>query len=695
MSAPPPPPPPHGESPRTTAGGSGLPPGKYDIFIIPEHSAGAGFLYLPSLRPNINSFVAGFASALVLVVLGQSMAPAFQAWWANFQGMGNMGMMMLVIAVGLGAWSFGRTQQDGPGGPGQGPHTGHSRHGSGSGHSPPGAGFGGTPPDANGAPPPRSAPPPRPPPPQSESQSERPQSSWQRPPPPGGTTRPETPKGAWEKAREETRRKEDERKARDEERRRQEAAAEKLRELRETRERELRERLEREKAKQEREAKEKRDREHKEREDKDRKEREERERREKDLKDQQERDRRTKELRERLEREKAEKERERLRKEEEERLSRKGSTYAYSGVGERTNPWPTGKPPAAASSQPSPPSSAAKPAVPPATASSVPPSPKKPPAPTADSCLGTDEDAYSFRPYDKPKRHARKKSHDDASEASWAPSQSTARTTPPPSFRAPYSTKDPDKIVIRAVYGFLNQFAKTPSSQLVSAVGSVTDGLILRITTEGLFIDDDVRGVPQREWDVKAWTLKLAEVWCPSHAAALANSAANEPLKPSSANVNNASFLRKAAASWRTTGAGARGDPRPLTDETADAYLVDMLGTCKATCRLGRGDGTASESASDFGAPASTASRSSASSTTNKSASASQTGEWAAKGLHLLRVTVRDQEGKRYLFVLRQEEAWKVAIGLQRLRKGFQVRSLGIAGMSALETRTTLEVLGW
>ena len=76
------------------------------------------------------------------------------------------------------------------------------------------------------------------------------------------------------------------------------------------------------------------------------------------------------------------------------------------------------------------------------------------------------------------------------SEASWAPSQSTARTTPPPSMRAPYTTKDPDKIVIRAVYGFLNAFAKTPASQLVSGVGSVTDGLILRITTEGLFIAD-------------------------------------------------------------------------------------------------------------------------------------------------------------------------------------------------------------
>src|SRR5213078_4093472 len=88
---------------------------------------------------------------------------------------------------------------------------------------------------------------------------------------------------------------------------------------------------------------------------------------------------------------------------------------------------------------------------------------------------------------------------------------STSRTTPPPSHRGPYTTKDPDKIVIKAVYSFNNAFMKTPTSQLVSGVGSVTDGLILRITTEGLFIDDDVRGVPQREWDVKAWTMKLVE----------------------------------------------------------------------------------------------------------------------------------------------------------------------------------------
>lgn len=140
---------------------------------------------------------------------------------------------------------------------------------------------------------------------------------------------------------------------------------------------------------------------------------------------------------------------------------------------------------------------------------------KKYERPTAQSCT-EDGEEYSYRPYDTPKgRHKPQNSSGSSvsgvSESSFAPSQSTARTTPPPSHRGPYSTKDPDKIVIKGVYMFNNMFPK-PVSQLVSGEASVTDGLILRITTEGLFIDDDVRGVPQREWDVKAWGMKLVEV---------------------------------------------------------------------------------------------------------------------------------------------------------------------------------------
>lgn len=128
----------------------------------------------------------------------------------------------------------------------------------------------------------------------------------------------------------------------------------------------------------------------------------------------------------------------------------------------------------------------------------------------------------------------------------------------------------------------MNQFSKTPASQLISGVGTVTDGLILRVTTEGLFIDDDVRSVPQREWDVKAWTLKQIE-----------------------------------------------------------------------------------------------------------------TGEWKSQGLHILRATVRDQEGKRYLFVIDESEAWKISIALQRLRRGTQVRQLAVSNMAAADARSTLEMLGW
>ncbi|KLU85679.1 hypothetical protein MAPG_04701, partial [Magnaporthiopsis poae ATCC 64411] len=171
MSGPPPPPPPHGANPKTTRSG-GLPPGKYDVFIIPEHSAGAGFLYLPSLRTNTNSFVAGFATALVLVVLGQSMAPAFKQWWSTFQGMGNVGMMMLTLAVGLGAWSLGRAQQDG-GSRGYGFTRGFSGSHDGSGEGPFGGGatpgYENTPP-----PPPRHGP----------SPNHRSESPPRRPPPP-------------------------------------------------------------------------------------------------------------------------------------------------------------------------------------------------------------------------------------------------------------------------------------------------------------------------------------------------------------------------------------------------------------------------------------------------------------------------------------------------------------------------------
>lgn len=382
-------------------------------------------------------------------------------------------------------------------------------------------------------------------------------------------------------------------------------------------------------------------------------------------------------VREREDRRKKLEEEKKLRKEQEEKESQKSSAYAYSGVGEKTNPWPAGKPTTASPQTGKPTRS---------------PSPNKPPHPTARTA--TEEETYSYRPYDQPKRPAgssRMSQSDMQSESSWAPSQSTARTTPPASVRGAYTTKDPDKIVIKAVYCFMNQFAKTPASQLISGVGSVTDGLILRITTEGMFIDDDVRGVAQREWDVKAWTLKNVEVWCPVHFLDSAI-AANSPPTPSgstpsaSATPLSTAFFAKTMAGMARLRAAERTACKTLTGGDADTYVSKMLSCCKGSCRLG-------DCASAFGGTNDDAS--SVASGSTRTNSTAQTGDWKAKGLHLLRATIRDMDGKRYMFVIGQEEGWKVAVGLQRLRKGTQVRSLGVAGLSGIDTKNTLEMLGW
>ncbi|KAI5860028.1 hypothetical protein GGS23DRAFT_614561 [Durotheca rogersii] len=557
-------------------------------------------------------------------------------------------------------------------------------------------------------------------------------------------------KGAWEKAREEVRRKEEERKAQEAEQRRREEVARRLKELREKearerarREQEARERKERETHEKEAREKEQREKEEQDRIQRERQQRENRirEARERELRERLERERA---LREKLEREfkereairaqeaaeaarlkeaeaarqreaeaarlreaeatrrreaeaeaarqreaeaarKREAEAARLREIESARLrgvvelarqreaeaerqreaeaarqreieaeqeaeaaklkeaeSIRRGTYAYSSVGEKTNPWPNGKP---SPRPPSPPRSTT-------TASTTPT--KHPPVPSPKAATVTDEEIYSYRPYDQPKKHTRRKSGETIfTESSYAPSQSTSRTTPPPSMRAPYATKDPDKIVIKAVYGYLNQFSKTPASQLISGFGSVTDGLILRITTEGIFIDDDVRGVPQREWDVKAWTLKTMEIWCPAYVV-------NE------SNATPKAAPRPTAHRFRST---IRGQPKTLLGEEADACLAELLHSCKDECRLGPHGG--------------------------HDAASSNSASSGLRGPHVLRATIKDQDGKRYVFVLEEEEGWKVALGLQRLRKGTQVRQLGIQCIPKAEAQNIVEMLGW
>ncbi|KAK3060035.1 hypothetical protein LTS18_009490, partial [Coniosporium uncinatum] len=491
---PPPPPPPHGQNPRS---GSGLPPGNYDIFVIPPHSAGSGFLYLPSLQPHRNSFLAGVACTVVAVAIWSLIAPHLKLWLSTIVASGGMGVIVLILCVGIAGWAWGKTQMENmaraAAGGGSGTAGGASSSSTGAGAGPtPNGHTGGQNPQPQGAQgagagPSHSGPPPQshqhhyePPPPPAE---EPPKSSW--------SSRNPSASAGWEKAREETRKKEEQRKREEEAKKRMEEAAKRKEEAdraaraaaekdkwekmrareKEAREREAREKIAKErmdKAKDEREAKEK-----------------------------EAKERLEKEIRAKLEKEKAEQSaaQQALKAKTASEFGRIAPVY---GVGEKTSLYPGGKPPTAPQSEPDSPGKA-----------------NRYEHPSARSYVGTDT-GDSFRPYDKPKAPRAKSSYssiydDDLSSISDARSQSTARTTPPPSMRGPYKTKDPDKIVIRGVYLFNDLFPGKAVAQLVAGEARVTDGLVLRITTEGLFVDDDVRGVGQREWDVKAWSLKLME----------------------------------------------------------------------------------------------------------------------------------------------------------------------------------------
>ncbi|KAH0844148.1 hypothetical protein AYO21_02098 [Fonsecaea monophora] len=627
MEPPPPPPPPHGTNPQSGGRSGGLPDGKYDIFVIPPHSSGSGFLYLPSLQTHRNSFLAGALCTAASFFIYYTAVPVVKEWLVSTINSGGTGVFTLICGVAIVAWAFGKTQSEwqnytgfnrggsnassgGPSGPG---HNGYGNTGS---YTQPGPQ-----PSAQSPPPPPPQPHP-PPPPNHGTSSPPPQSSWQRPPPQANTKANTTSaKSSWEKAREETRKREEERKR-----------AEELKKRREE--------LEKERQKQKDELEKERQRQEQLEKDRQR----EKEELEKELqrqKDQLERERlklREKELLERLERE---------RREKKEREEKEAAAKAEAAAAEKAKREQAARSP-----------------------------PKRPPMPTATT--ERDDDAYSFRPYDRPKRtHKANSAASMYSESSYAPSESTAKTTPPPSMRGPYSTKDPDKIIIKGVFSFNNAFMRTPISQLISGQGNVTDGLILRITTEGLFIDDDVRGVPQREWDVKAWTMKLAEVWCP-HFLSPEGMVTGPP-------------KRKFPLGFGFSVDSRRDSPSPSQNESV-VFLSKLLDVCKSGCKK------ATRSRCPSGVPLSSSSTpvtATTRSTTSTFTDSSLTQSCELSGLHVLRASIRDQEGKKYVFILSQSEGWKVAVGLQRLRRGTQVRALGVAGLPMNEAKAILENLGF
>jgi hypothetical protein len=305
--------------------------------------------------------------------------------------------------------------------------------------------------------------------------------------------RSESSSTAWEKAREETRKREEERRRNEESKKRQEedrkmkeeterasrAAAEKEKwEQMRARERDARERDARERVAKERIAKEKE------------------EKAVKEAKANAEREERLKAAKERAERLRADRAAS-AKASSDKAQSEKGPQVF--GVGERLDPYslaPAGAKSVYGGSSPSPKT----------------PSPQKYRQPFAASYDGTATDT-AFRPYDTPPSARNKPSPSvfSAYSSSYAPSDSTAQTTPPNSHAGPYSTDDPEKIIIRGAYKFTDSFPK-PIASVKPMDSNISDGLIMKIDNEGVFLDDDRKYVPLRQWDIKLWTMKGIEV---------------------------------------------------------------------------------------------------------------------------------------------------------------------------------------
>lgn len=361
-----------------------------------------------------------------------------------------------------------------------------------------------------------------------------------------------------------------------------------------------------------------------------------------------------------------------------------GSSYAYSSTGEKTNPWPKGYPtaPASASADSSPQPRATPGAASAAAAArakakaqsrsgTTTPTPRASPTKESPTKRTGTESEYSYRPYDTP-RH-KKSAPSIFSESSYAASEFTAQTTPPASTRGRYTTKDPDKIILKAAYCFKNAFQKVPEKQLLPLTAGNTDGLILRITTEGIFIDDDLKAIPLREWDLRTWTLKLVEVWCPTFSSGFKTvlQAQKEEME---------AMKRKLFGTRHS-----RGDMIKdigLSDEQSETLLKEWVAGCAKTCRRRL---------------APTLMMPSLSSPVKGKANAGvteQVGQTKMPKLHLIRATLNNLDGGKYVFVVSEEEGWKIPSGLERLRKS-GMKKVGITGLGLKEAAAMMTSLGW
>jgi hypothetical protein len=449
-----PPPPPHGENPKSSYGNaSDLPSGNYDIFIIPPHSSGGGFIYLPSLQGQMPSFAAGVACTVAVFLVWKTVEPILKGWVnAVSQSGGSVGVFVMAALCGLAGWVYAKSAD------------GKNPLGSTPGHSSPRGGSAGNSPRSG--PSPNAKPQPQP-----QNSHSQPNFSQQN--------QNSSSSSAWEKAREETRRREEERRRADEAKKRAEdevrrkadaeraakAAAEKERwEKLRAREKETKEREEREKQARERMAKAKE------------------EATRNSAKETAEREARLKAAKDRAE--SLRQDRAASAKAESNRAKSERAAPTF-GVGERIHLYGT----------------------PNGAKSTVGADTKTKNAfhASAQSYVGTATE-NAFRPYDSPKHQRSAGSfhsvHSDESRGSEATNSAAGK---------PYATADETKVVIKGAFKFTDSFPK-PVAVVRPSESGISDGLIMRMDTAGVFLDDDKKKEPLRQWDIKTWTMKCVEV---------------------------------------------------------------------------------------------------------------------------------------------------------------------------------------
>jgi len=196
-------------------------------------------------------------------------------------------------------------------------------------------------------------------------------------------------------------------------------------------------------------------------------------------------------------------------------------------------------------------------------------------------------------------------------------------TTITPSGRKIYISLHPDKASLRAVAAFHKAVA---IAKLRPNYAGLSEGLILRISHDGLFIDDDVRGVHQKEWDIKVSMLKSVEIYCPNFT--------STPLPPLD---RKKSRLRRTNSRDSILTSASNHE-----DDASELFLDELICSCLSVCQCAGPQ----PKQQNLTAPA----------------------QKQPLITHVLRAELRN--GRKFVFLIEGDEGWKLGVGMQRMRKG-------------------------